>query len=183
MRLPNIEAFYQGDISKNFPFPCESAEWIQFNRLVERKFCNDTVPEVNIYWLEDGLWGERHAEDTSAYSDKFPGKTEVSIYYTSGVRPQTTDTFVPWSEITGTTDPETSAPETFIRTSTFAVTPTVDLPGATSTGAAGELKAAGGGGYAWRPGYAVIIDLFLHGPVVEKSVMVNQKRRRRTISN
>ena len=54
--------------------------------MVERKFCNDTVPEVNIYWIDRRLWDEESGEDSAAYSDKFPGKTDVSIYYPSDVR-------------------------------------------------------------------------------------------------
>lgn len=119
-------------------------EEIRFQDLVAQKFCNETVPEVNLYWVERGLWEERPADDNATYPDKFPGKTEVNLYYTSGVRPQTTGTFIPGSETTGTTDPETSALEPFTRASTFGVTSTVGLPDATSIGAAGELKAAGG---------------------------------------
>ena len=41
-------------------------------------------------------------------------------------------------------DLDTSTSKPFIRASAFAGTPTVDLPRAPSTGAAGELKAARG---------------------------------------
>lgn len=120
---------------------------IRFERLVERRFCNAIVPEANIYWIDRELWEEEPAEFSATYSDKFSGKTEVSIYYSSDVRPQTTHTFVPGSEITETMDLETSSLEPFTRGSTFDVAPSVGLPGlpgATLAGAAGELKAGGG---------------------------------------
>ena len=50
---------------------------------------------------------------------------------------------MPGSEIIETVILETITLEPFTRASTFAVNPIVDLPGTTSIGATGELKAAG----------------------------------------
>lgn len=124
-------------------------EAIAYQDLVERMFCNETVPALNLYFVERSLYEDLPARDTGVYSDKFPGRTEVSIYYTSGVQPQKTDTWFPDSIMTETMDSselDATTSEPFTRASTFAVTPTVDLPGATSTStaAADELKAAGG---------------------------------------
>ena len=124
-------------------------EEIAYQNLVERMFCNETVPALNLYFVERSLFEEWPSRDTGVYSDKFPGRTEVGLYYTSGVHAQTMGTSFPDSMMTETMDSsELDATKSvpFTRASTFAVTPTVDLPGATSTStaAADELKAAGG---------------------------------------
>ena len=132
-------------------------DYVVYNRAVERWYCNTTVPKVNLYWIdkdERGISDESYPNPpketgrTSTLTDLFPSRTEVSLYYTEGVRLSATNT---------NTEP-------FTKASTFGAAATTALGGglggggsgnsgggegeggggATSTAGAGELRATGG---------------------------------------
>lgn len=91
---------------------------------------------------------------TTCASIPFGTRTEISLYYTSGVRPTISDTWTPGSELTEAMDSTemgaTSTEEPFTQATTFDATRIGVLgtaPSSTSTAGAAagqEVKAAGG---------------------------------------
>lgn len=128
---------------------------IKFTRKLERRFCNATVPEMNWYWVvQDHRFAETPLPPTTGPPDQFPSKTEVSLYYTEGVRPTISDTRAPGSGMTkamgSTTLNPTSTGEPFTRASTFDATrtgvPDGPPPSTATAGseATSSVKAVGG---------------------------------------